>query len=315
MMLSTLKGNGCFVFSDPGGAKAVLSFVTSLLPRLTTYKIISDRQYNFYNDFSVIVNKPQLSAREELKIFSPSFLFTGTSYTSAIELEYISAAKELAIPSLAFVDHWTSIRERFNNTCGEVFPDKILVIDERAKSIAMEQGIIENKIEIAGNPYHVYLKEWKPALSKQEFLQTLNLPVAGKKIAVYAPEPLSNINGFSVYGFDEITATDQLRQAVKELRDEYCFIFNPHPNQNMQSIIPVLGKDIMTAPGGINVNTLIYYSDVVIGFFSNFLIEAVVMNKPVLRYFIRKGLKDPFENMEIGRVVYPETIVSALKTM
>ncbi len=76
MMLSAFKGDGFFVFSDPGGAKAVLALVDSLRVQLTTYKIISDREYNFYHDFSVIVNRPHLLPVEELKLFSPSFVFT-----------------------------------------------------------------------------------------------------------------------------------------------------------------------------------------------------------------------------------------------
>jgi CDP-glycerol glycerophosphotransferase (TagB/SpsB family) len=68
---------------------------------------------------------------------------------------------------------------------------------------------------------------------------------------------------------------------------------------------------LITQP--IDVNSLIYYADVVLGFFSNFLVEATILNKPVLRFFLNKEMIDPFEKMNIGKVVYPENIISELQ--
>ena len=309
------KGKGLFVFSDPGGAKPILALSESLKPDLVSYKIISDRTYSFIDNFAVEVCKPSLSALDELKNYRPDFLFTGTSYTSSIELEYLKAAKELAIQSYSFVDHWTSIRARFNYSGAEIFPDMILVIDERAKQIALNQGIEISRLIIFANPYHQYLEHWKPTISKPEFLRSLGLHGTNKKIALYAPDPLSNIDGSSTFGFDEITATKQLITAVKEIKDSYSFVCKLHPNQKPDSLLSVIGAEMIVAPHEIDVNLLIFHADVVIGFFSNLLIEASVMKKPVIRFFLKKGLKDPFENMPIGKTAYPNTIVQELKAI
>ena len=53
-MVLKLKGKGLFVFSDPGGAKPILSYVA--LNKISNYFIISDRVYNFYTDFGLFIN-------------------------------------------------------------------------------------------------------------------------------------------------------------------------------------------------------------------------------------------------------------------
>lgn len=315
MSFPKLAGKGLFVFSDPGGAKPILALAEKLKESLTCYKIISDREYDFYIDFSVEVNKSLQPPAEMLSIFKPDFVLTGTSYTSLIELEYIQAAREASIPVYSFVDHWTRIRERFQKNGTEHLPDLILVVDEKAKKLAIENGIEEQRIAVFGNPYHSYLKNWKPSISRSDFYYQLGLSGIKKKIVLYAPDPLSNVNGFAQFGFDEVSATKKLSGCIKDCCSDFYCLLNPHPNQEMEKLKdPGVNSCFSIVPKGTDVNTLIYYAEVVIGFFSNLLLEAKVMNKPVLRFFPGTGLYDPFEGMNVGEVVYPETIFQRLKS-
>ena len=195
MILPALKGRGLFVFSDPGGAKPVLSIVENVKNELDDYLIISDREYPFYCDFSVKVTSFCKSPEEIVASFSPDFILTGTSYTSTIELDFLEAAGQMNVPAYSFVDHWTNIRERFLKDGKEIFPDYILLIDEEARSIAIENKIPSLKIIVVGNPYHDFLKKWKPSIPKTELYHLLNLTYPAKKIIVYAPDPLSNVAG------------------------------------------------------------------------------------------------------------------------
>ncbi len=306
------EGRGLFVYSDPGGAKPVLAFAESLKDVLTSCKIISDRDYDFVKYFKVELNSTTLLPVEELEDYKPDFLFTGTSYTSDIEYKYIEAAQKLGIPSFSFVDHWTSIRERFTSKEIETLPDTILVIDEKAKKIAIEQGLREERVVVFGNPYHQRLKKWKPVISRKDFFQSIGIAMPEKKIVLYAPDPLSNVDGLSKFGFDEYTATKVLMDAVLELNDKFDFICNLHPNQKSEYLLPILNEKMNIVPGGTDVNTLIYYADVVIGFFSNFLIEATIMKKPIIRFFPNEISNDPLSHLDIGKIVYPSTIVKAL---
>jgi hypothetical protein len=51
-------------------------------------------------------------------------------------------------------------------------------------------------------------------------------------------------------------------------------------------------------------NTLIYFSDIIIGIFSNLLVESIVMKKIVIRCLINFTGVDPFLNDNIGYCLY-----------
>lgn len=312
MILPKLDGRGLFVFSDPGGAKPILSYAT-LNYSLSDVLVISDRKYPFFNDFKcTVIFYNNESIEEIIDNYKPSFIFTGTSYTSKIEIKFIKIAKKLGILTYSFIDHYTSFIERFDLEGEAVYPDFICLIDDDAKSI-----LIQNKIDVSaivtGNYFHEYLKIWKPVISKNELLKEIGIQLNNKKLCVYGPDPLSNKVKINEFDFDELEATSQLSKIAEQLKETHLFVLNPHPNQNVEKISMVCGNHIFLIAHPIDVNTLIYYADVVIGFFSNFLVEAKILNKPVLRFFINRKMKDPFEQTNIGKVVYPENIISELQ--
>jgi hypothetical protein len=312
MIIPKLVGRGLFVFSDPGGAKPILSYAT-LNASLSDLLVISDRKYHFYNDFQISVNfYNNESITEIIDKYKPSFIFTGTSYTSKLEIKFIKIAKELGIPTYSFIDHYTSFLQRFELDGEAIYPDFICLIDDIAKSI-----LLQNKIEvpamITGNYFHEYLKSWKPICTKKELLEKVGIQLSKKKLCVYGPDPLSNKVKVNEFDFDELEVTKHLSKIAEELKETHQFILNPHPNQNLEKISKVCGNHMFLITQPIDVNSLIYYADVVLGFFSNFLVEATILNKPVLRFFLNKEMIDPFEKMNIGKVVYPENIISELQ--
>jgi hypothetical protein len=310
-----LKGKGLFVFSDPGGAKPVLSLAKSLEINLDSYRIVTDRIYTFFKDFNLEITESILPIETDIQLTQPDFLFVGTSYTSKIELQYLKEANQLGIKTFAFVDHWTSFKERFILNNETVYPSTILVIDETAKNLAIKDGIPERLIEVFGNPYHQFIAQWKPVISKNDFFSEFGFNIEGKKIITYAPDPLSNVNGEFKYGFDEVSATKKLCESIKGLDDKYVFLLKLHPNQNLGKIQKVISKQIFILPYEVDTNSLIYYSDLVLGFFSSFLIEANIMNRPVLRFLIQGIKKDPFESINFSKIVNQFTIVQEIKSI
>ena len=306
-----LKGKGIFVFSDPGGAKPVLALVKSLTDQVT-YKLISDREYSFIKDFGLEVQKPSATPEQCIEDFAPDFIFTGTSYTSKIELTFIAAGKARNIPTYAFVDHWTNIRERFDNNGVEVLPDKICLIDDRAKDIALKQGIEEERILITGNPFQDYLRSWKPPTSKVTFFEKAGIDTGNKKVIVFAPDPLSNVDGKTKFGFDEVQVCNELTGLIDQILENHIFIFKAHPNQDLGKLDKQLLDRIIVADQHIENNSLIYHSDFVLGFFSSYLIEAEIMNKEVLRYLPLESINDPFKDAAIGTIVNKQTLLEYL---
>ena len=106
-----LKGKIIFVFSDPGGAKPLLSLAEENWNN--ELLVISDRDYPFYKDFRSVVKIIDQDIDSVINFFQPTLIFTGTSYTSDIEKKFIISSIERNIKCLSFVDHWTNVVQRF----------------------------------------------------------------------------------------------------------------------------------------------------------------------------------------------------------
>jgi hypothetical protein len=295
-----LKGRGLFVFSDPGGAKPMLALAERYLEPI----IISDRVHTFYDNFNLDVEICDKKIDGIISKIKPNFIVTGTSYRSTIEKEVHKLASQLKIPCFAFVDHWTSFRLRFEQVDGSIFvPDQVWVVDERAKTLAIKAGIPEQQVVITGNPYYDWLGNWKPNINKETFLDHAGLSSSKERMLLFAPDPLSNIDGKNIYGFDEIEVTDQIDKLFSSNQiQNWIVLFKAHPNQNAEVLKNVLRScdSIYLLPDSIDTNTALYYSDAVMGFFSNILIEASILGKAVLRYLPSEFENDPFATLQIG---------------
>lgn len=310
------KGRILFVFSDPGGAKPILSLIEN--ENLTNTLVVSDRVYSFYKDFKSKVEPFSHHVDHIIDQYKPNLIYTGTSYSSDIEKKFVSVAVQKGIPTVSFIDHWTSMRKRFEDEKGSlVLPDWIAVIDERAKQIAIVEGLDESRIMITGNPYHKWLSCWKPSVSKEQFMHAIGMNDLNKKIALYAPDPLSNVNGMSDFGFDEISATMEMVEAFSDesrINDKWICLIKAHPNQDLNKLKPLITNNRMfeLLPPEIDTNTCMYYADIVIGFFSSFLIESDIMKKTVLRYLPKDIIHDPIKELHIGTIVNKNSIVNQL---
>jgi len=318
MNLDKFKGKGLFVFSDPAGATAVLAQVYLLKKenQLTDFLIVSDRNYAFFEDFGLEV-KPYQESDEFLVFdtFKPDLLFTGTSYTSKIELKFIQEAQKRKVKSCAFIDHWTNFRSRFVWGENLILPDFVWVIDDKAQNLALQDGLPEKKLFIAGNPYCSFLETWKPAINKETFLANLDLPKTASYI-LYVPEPLSQVGGKEKFGFDEFEVLEKIISGLSEkylLNLQAYFLIKPHPNHKLEMFEDVVSKNkhsnIQLVNSEVSINTLMFYADLVIGIFSNALIEGKIIGANVVRFLPESCKMDLLEvNQEIKLLKY-ETLV------
>lgn len=294
---------GLFVFSDPGGAKPILSFVYNN-NNINNYKIISDRDYDFFSDFNLEVNNFFGDNEEELlNEFKPDYLFTGTSYTSNIELRFIRAAKKLGIKCYSFIDHYTNYVERFSLNNVLYFPDKIFLVDNYAKEIALKNNIsAHSELEVSGNFYHKFLKNWKPKTSRENIIKNYKIE-SNKKIIVFAPDPLSNINGKEKFLFDEIDVWYDFISAIEKIKtNDYLVIIKFHPNQDVKSFSEIVNKSSLKNIFYYenNLIDLLFHCDIIVGMFSSILVEANIFNKKIIRHIPFDNIKDPLEVLNIG---------------
>lgn len=296
-----LKGRGLFVFSDPGGAKPILALLA--LYKVSTFRVISDRNYDFYKEFSVKVEKYKENYSEIIFNYNPDYLFTSTSYTSKIELLFISEAKNNNIKTFTFIDHYTSFKERFNLHGKYIIPDKIFVTDQKAKRLAEHDNLsLNSSIEISGNFYHEYLKYWKPNLTRNSLFPKI---LSEQKLLLFAPDPLSNLKSENKFLFDETDVWKELSIALKSINNKNIVLVSKfHPNQNLKQISKTIKKfpiQNSIVNSSIDTNYLIYFSDIVIGMYSSLLVEAKIFEKKILRHVPNSETKDPLFHLNIGK--------------
>lgn len=302
-----------FVFGDPAGAKAMIA-ISKLICYSNQFLLISDRSYSFFSeidaDVSIVINEDDLLSK--LANFAPQLIFTGTSLPVSVELKSLKYGKLNNIETFSFVDHWTNIKERFIDEKGRlIIPDKVYVIDNNAYNIAVKDGLPEKQIEVISNPYYNWLSAWKPKTDRNSFHQLLGINHDAAYI-VYAPEPLDKFNLKEKYGFNEYDVLNDLDKIYKTYLANsdtgLRIIFKLHPNVSKEEVSNAISLNLGYMPdyliliSDVDFNHLIYYSSLVIGFFSNSLIEASILGKPTFRllYKLNRIENDPLNGKGIG---------------
>lgn len=299
------QGKGIFVFSDPGGANSTLALIDSILKcggkNNEDFMVFTNSVGVFPNEYTNLVKIKDFSIKfysEILDKFKPDYIFTATSgnnYEHNIRL----LSKEKSIKTIAFIDHWTSYFKRFTFNNKTLFPDEIWVINNIAKKEAMEAGLPEVKIFISGNPFYEKIRKFIPKVDKECFLRSHDIPV-DKKIIMFISENLresfpKDAKDKCILGFDEFTVlydilNSFLQMHNKDLIDfsKYLFLIKVHPREKMDkfdSLIKNRKYNFLNIEVRKKIDplTITYYSDYVLGMFSNMIIEALLMGKKVLR--------------------------------
>ena len=302
------------VFSDPGGAKPCLSLAKKWRES-DELLVCSDRQYAFFESFGIPVRYCRgEDAPSIFDEFQPDFIYSGTSYTSRIELDFICEAKRRGIHTASFVDHYTGFEVRFGTEEERILPDEIHVLDEKAAALAREAGLPERRIRITGNPYHEFLVSWRSCLTKEQVFQNLEIPLSDAKIILFAPDPLSNAGGVEKFGTDEVAILKLFLESLGEAVRPTQLLIKAHPNQSLD----YLKTGLQNAPQNVEVhlvqsgkdailNDLIQHVDLVVGIFSSLLLEADLLKSKTVRILHGINFQDPLVGKSSGVVVVDKT--------
>ena len=302
-----LSGDTVFFFSDPAGARACLAAAFLLRQRqpAARVRLFSNRIHTFGSE------APDLAVEHVDAVHADCFegaslVFTGTSHpdsSGSFELQAIAAAERLGLPTAAFVDHWVNFRLRFESDRGLILPGTILVIDEAARRRAIAEGLPEDRLRIWPSPHLVYLaRHWRPRRDRTETRRLLGL---GEQtfVILYAPDPIRMRDPGGLRGFDEIGATRDLLGCLGRLGDRVQLLVKLHPLQPPEPLRALLAASpevIVAAETQSDVPALIHAADAVVGFFSNLLLEADALKRPVVRYYPGDRALDPLAHLALG---------------
>jgi hypothetical protein len=305
------------VFSDPGGAKPCLSLAKKWQDSDELF-VCSDRRYAFFETFGIPVSQCRgEDANVIFQEFQPDSLYSGTSYTSRIELDFVCEAKKRGIHAASFVDHYTGFDVRFGTPEARILPDEIHVLDETARTLAIEAQLPEASIQITGNPYHEFLGSWRSRLTKEQVFQKLQIPLSDAKIILFAPDPISNNGGTDKYGTDEVAILKLFLEALGKVGFPTQLLIKAHPNQSLD----YLKTGLKNVPKNVEVhlvpaekdallNGLIQHANLVVGMFSSFLIEAELLGAKTLRILCGIMIPDPLAGQGVGTVLTERSQIS-----
>jgi hypothetical protein len=302
-----------FFASDPAGQRACLALAslhvgaTDAIPRL-----FCNRDRDVAGDFPLpMVRLDRQPQAEDLD--GAALVFCGTSHPDSsgrFELAALALASARGLPSAAFVDHWTNFRLRFQGESGAlVLPDRIWVLDAHAARLAEADGLPAERLTITGSPTLAFLAHRWRAPRSMAAIRTAALlgpPDTGPTL-LYAPDPISLRAAGG--GFDEVSAAGDLAAAVAQAAPGATVVLRLHPLEPaaqgaaMAEAFARRGVRTVQPGGAVGGWELCSVADVVIGFYSNFLLEARALGRAVIRYLPGPPELDPLGHLPFGRRV------------
>jgi len=310
---------------DPGGANTIIPLVRPLLDKGYDVQLFGkDASLHKFEkaglpvcNITDFISDISVNAMMEfLESHSPDFIITGTS--SDLSERYLwKAGESLAIPSFAIIDQWINYGIRFSRyTLTEIdsykkdashpyLPSKIMVMDNYAKKEAVRDGLASARILVTGQPYfetirsegkHISLEKTRAlreslGIDEEDFLIT------------FASEPVTKdygkATGYDNYmGYTEKTILKELLDGLDKISPQYnggiSLVIRLHPREDGNDVLASKrGKVNIVVDRNTKPSDLIMASDLVCGMSSMFLIESVIIGKPVISILIGLSIENP----------------------
>ncbi|MCA9803801.1 MAG: hypothetical protein KC777_17640 [Cyanobacteria bacterium HKST-UBA02] len=307
---------------DPGAANAIFPLVDPLL--LKGYEVLlygEGRALEKYRQFGLdgmdlasLVSECSFEGMKDLITqLAPDILITGTGSETNLEKYAWQAASSLDRVSMAIVDQWVNYGLRFSeynlyqlddylkDPSHPFLPTLILAVDELARKGLIADSLPAERIVVTGQPYFEFI-----AKRARDFA-TMDTRSDRFRI-LFVSEPISKFSASSSaypQGYSEITIFNEVRKALSSIyRDSgrrFELMVRLHPLEDP-------GNFPLGESHGVKVVidqcdhpwTAILSCDLVCGMASTLLLEAHLMEKPVLSVQIGLTGEDLFILSRIG---------------
>lgn len=207
---------------DPGSGNAVLPVLKELIKdKGLQIDIITDgrAQEIIQNNFQTQDITPERIVLEaENVIGTPKAILIDVSSNIGIDA-YVSLTFP-GVPKILILDYYADLVEEFKEK-NLPFPDKICVLDKKAKELLIESfPKLENIIEITGQPaFDKFAKENTEQLAR-EVKQKLGLKPTDKLVSFMST-------------MDELEKIKLLAETLEKINGSFYFAFRPHPRDNV----------------------------------------------------------------------------------
>ena len=263
--LSSLMGLGCDV--------KVIAFEVA-------YKVCLD----IMRDAGSMPVKLANSEVEARSIFNESLpharlLITGTSFESKYDAFYWRKARELKIESIAYVDQWSNLEERFLGLESCEFPNEICVIDSLAHQALAKIIPSDTKINVVGSPILTYLEDY--VFKDRKNYQEENT----QDITLFCSEPCRSVKDQRhKYGFCDEDSFIMAYDYQRRYHQESTFLIRLHPTDRRERWLRFLDEGFTFGwDEDSKIQSLIKASRV-FGMTSFYLLEALAVGTEVISF-------------------------------
>ena len=274
---------------DTGGAEILSSYAVKNPDNFNISCFLYGSAINIFQKKSVpnCIYQEDLHILKILEKLKPAIVITGTGWQADIELNFIKAAKQLNIHTIAFLDNWNNYRERFkypNPNWENNLSDELWVADEYAYAIA-KKFFKNTKITIKTNyslndilvDANKYIPELYPGKKYTKILY-LSQPTSLYTLKQYNNDLHFGFNEYTIAShlMEIIDNNDNLRLKIRLHPSEAASNPDKYDNICISNKIPIskshkFVEDIMN-------------SDIAIGVDSMALVIAVCLNKKAINY-------------------------------
>jgi len=305
---------------DPGGANTIIPLIKPLRSKgHETIIFGKDAALRKFleneieaKDITGTVSEINLAALHHfIEQQNPDFVITGTSADDNTEKYLWHVCTEAGIPALAIIDQWCNyglrfsdygidkLQEYYQNKKHIWLPARIVTLDEFAKQEMIAQGLPGDRIVVCGQPHFELL------ISHMQSSGTGKVFPREKRFTIiFASEPISSSygsNGLKSLGYNEKTIfrifLDVLRRVLDETDTAVELIIRPHPKEDSLNLTDML-EGYNDIDWQIDTETrsweIIQKADLVCGMSSMFLIEALILGRPIMSIQIGLCTEDPF---------------------
>lgn len=297
---------------DPAGANIIVSMYPILKQEYDIYLYGKDTALHVYDKYQLThsnIDKLVTSfTPENIYNFLSSQQFDGlvtsTSAEDFTERLLWQAAKKLNIYHVAILDQWMNYSLRFlkfhenyqvkkKYSLNEyILPQNIFVMDEHAKRSMIKEGIPNEFIKVTGQPYFEhFINQHKKPTSYNRNTEKLTWLFASEPITtVYGKE-----KGLDIYGYTEQTILYSICNIISQIQYKSIDLkIKRHPRDNSDVYREICNQFPFVSLTSTSTVEAILKSDAVLGMSSTLLLEAALLNKPILSIQLNLKIKSPF---------------------
>lgn len=229
------------------------------------------------------VRKYILSRNADVVLVTPLIDFASR------QVEFVKCAKELGIPTALCVASWDNLT---NKGLIRINPDRVMVWNPAQYEEAIElHGVPADRIVVTGAQCYDKWFDMNPATSRQEFCSRLGFDPEKPTLLYVCSSPFVGSDKEPTFVESWL---EQIRGAADPVLRGANVLIRPHPQNAVHwasvdlshhgpvAIFPQLGANPVTNSSRADFYDSIYHSAAVIGINTSAMIEAAVINRPVL---------------------------------